>query len=195
MSNYMRVLSSTNRSGGGGGDMSSTASLSIPEAVSEDGVTYYVVRVDVDAVHWTVRHRFRDFAQLHEVLVDSAVGIAKDSLPEKRRIGNRDPAFVMQRRRDLESYIQSVFQFLQRAIPPIMATFLHLDRYDVNFLLQELSAKHFDREVAPERDSPAAVIEESWTPLEMFAISTRLKSPLPPLDSASRRTVSSLFSW
>ena len=90
-------------------------------------------------------------------------------------------------RRDLESYIQSVFQFLQRAIPPIMATFLHMDRYDVNFLLQELSAKCFDREVAPERESPAN--EESWTPLEMFAISTRLKSPLPPLDSASRRTV------
>ena len=97
MSNYLRVLSSANRSGGGG-DMNSTASISIPEAVSEDGVTYYVVRVDVDKVNWTVRHRFRDFAELHEVLVDSAVGIAKDSLPEKRRIGNRDPAFVMQRR-------------------------------------------------------------------------------------------------
>ena len=92
-------------------------------------------------------------------------------------------------RRDLESYIHSVFQFLQRAIPPIMATFLHMDRYDVNFLLQELSAKYFDREVAPERKSPVAATEESWTPLEMFAISTRLKSPLPPLDSASRRTV------
>ena len=97
MSNYLRVLSSANRSGGGG-DMNSTASISIPEAVSEDGVTYYVVRVDVDKVNWTVRHRFRDFAELHEVLVDSAVGIAKVSLPEKRRIGNRDPAFVMQRR-------------------------------------------------------------------------------------------------
>ena len=96
---------------------------------------------------------------------------------------------IISHRRDLESYIQSVFQFLQRAIPPIMATFLHMDRYDVNFLLQELSAKYFDREVAPERGSPAT--EESWTPLEMFAISTRLKSPLPPLDSASRRTVNS----
>ena len=96
-------------------------------------------------------------------------------------------------RRDLESYIQSVFQFLQRAIPPIMATFLHMDRYDVNFLLQELSAKYFDREVARQRESSAvATAEESWTPLEMFAVSTRLKSPLPPLDSASRRTVTSL---
>ena len=36
-------------------------------------------------------------------------------------------------RRDLESYIQSVFQFLQRAIPPIMATFLHMDRYPDGF--------------------------------------------------------------
>ena len=96
MSNYLRVLSTANRSGGG--DLSSTASISIPEAVSEDGVTYYIVRVDIDTVNWTVRRRFRDFAELHEVLVDSAVGIAKDSLPEKRRIGNRHPDFVMQRR-------------------------------------------------------------------------------------------------
>ena len=103
MSNYLKVFSASaaNRSGGGSGsdvDSTASASISIPEAVSEDGVTYYVVRVDVDKVNWTVRHRFRDFAELHEVLVDSAVGIAKDSLPEKRRIGNRDPAFVMQRR-------------------------------------------------------------------------------------------------
>ena len=75
-----------------------------------------------------------------------------------------------------------------------MATFLHMDRYDVNFLLQELSAKYFDREVARQRESSAVATpaEESWTPLEMFAVSTRLKSPLPPLDSASRRTVTSL---
>ena len=101
MSNYLRVLSAAanRRAADGGGDASSAAvSLSIPEAVSEDGVTYYVVRVDVDTVNWTVRHRFKDFAELHEVLVDSAVGIAKDSLPEKRRIGNRHPDFVMQRR-------------------------------------------------------------------------------------------------
>ena len=74
-----------------------------------------------------------------------------------------------------------------------MATFLHMDRYDVNFLLQELSAKYFDREVARQRESSVmATAEEYWTPLEMFAVSTRLKSPLPPLDSASRRTVTSL---
>ena len=87
-----------------------------------------------------------------------------------------------------------MFQFLQRAIPPIMATFLHMDRYDVNFLLQELSGKYFDREDARQRESSTALAtaEESWTPLEMFAVSTRLKSPLPPLDSASRRTVTSL---
>ena len=115
--------------------------------------------------------------------------------PTKSLNGKRLTVSIPFHRRDLESYIQSVFQFLQRAIPPIMATFLHMDRYDVNFLLQELSAKYFDREVARQRDSSTAaatLAEESWTPLEMFAVSTRLKSPLPPLDSASRRTVTSL---
>ena len=114
--------------------------------------------------------------------------------PTKSLNGKRLTVSIPFHRRDLESYIQSVFQFLQRAIPPIMATFLHMDRYDVNFLLQELSAKYFDSEVARQRESSTAVAtaEESWTPLEMFAVSTRLKSPLPPLDSASRRTVTSL---
>ena len=73
MSNYLRVLSAAanQRAADGERDVSSTAvSLSIPEAVSEDGVTYYVVRVDVDTVNWTVRHRFKDFAELHEVLAN-----------------------------------------------------------------------------------------------------------------------------
>ena len=69
MSNYLKVFSAgaANRSGGGGGsdvDSTASASISIPEAVSEDGVTYYAVRVDVDAVNWTVRRRFRDFAEV-----------------------------------------------------------------------------------------------------------------------------------
>ena len=69
MSNYLKVFSASaaNRSGGGSGsdvDSTASASISIPEAVSEDGVTYYAVRVDVDAVNWTVRRRFRDFAEV-----------------------------------------------------------------------------------------------------------------------------------
>ena len=36
---------------------------------------------------------------------------------------------------------------------------------------------------------PREVVEEvSWTPLELFAISTRLQSPLPPQDPDSKRT-------
>ena len=142
MSNYLRAALSANRRGGDGEASAAeeaTVCLSIPEAVSEDGVTYYSVRVDVDAVNWTVRRRFRDFAELHAALVDSGVGVAKDSLPEKRRIGNRDPAFVMRRRRELESYLQSVFQFLQRAVPPALAAFLHMDRYDVNLYVFKIS--------------------------------------------------------
>ncbi len=169
MSNYLpHVLSVSD----GGDGIGNGISITIPEAATEDGVTFYRVRVDVDRVNWTVKRRYRDFDELHDALVEAAAGVAKDSLPAKKAIGNKDPAFVMRRRRDLEAYLQSVFRFLQRAIPKPLAEFLDLNRYDINFLLNEMAARY--------HDGGQEAREASWTPLEMFAISSRLRSPLPP---------------
>ena len=157
--------------------------LTIPEAISEDSVTYYQIRAEIAPYHWMVKRRFKDFVELHETLIEC--GVSKESLPQKKFLGNRDPAFIMKRRRDLETYLVSVFQFLSRALPQSLADFLDLSKYDLNYVLQTLASLHYDRLVA-EVDSPSGD-EAHWSPLEMYAISTRLKSPLPPQDPESKR--------
>jgi hypothetical protein len=134
MSNYLHHINPT----AGGGTSSPAIRITIPEAVTEDNITFYLIRVDVADISWSVKRRYRDFAQLHETLIEAA-GVSKETLPEKKRIGNRDPSFIMRRRRDLESYLQSVFLFLQCSIPPSMVSFLHLNRFDVNFLLLDMA--------------------------------------------------------
>ena len=52
----------------------------------QDGVTFYVVQVKVgtsmDAYKWTVKKRFKDFVELHDVLVAESGGlVSKESLP------------------------------------------------------------------------------------------------------------------
>jgi len=112
----------------------------------------------------------------------------------RRLLGNRDPAFVKQRRKELETYLQSIFQFLCHAMPEPLVDFLDLPKYDVNFVLRRLAARHHDRlaeeegeqrEGEEENYEPNDLLEdeaiaESWTPLEMHAISSRMQSTKPP---------------
>ena len=157
--------------------------LSIPEAITKDSVTYYKIKVSIDPYEWNVQRRFKDFVELHETLIEC--GVSKESLPQKKFLGNRDPSFIMKRRRELETYLISVFQFLSRALPQSLADFLDLSKYDLNYVLQTLASLHYDRLVA-EVESPSGD-EAHWSPLEMYSISTRLKSPLPPQDPESKR--------
>ena len=83
-----------------------TVIITIPEAINEDHVTFYEILVQIQNIKWRVRRRFREFVELHDSLVDH--GVDKESLPQKKLL-NKDPSFIMKRRRDLESYLQSVF--------------------------------------------------------------------------------------
>lgn len=172
MANYLRNCHQA--------EVGQLVSIAIPEVVTEDGVTFYVVRVEVaddDAfapVAWTVKKRYSDFAELHATLTSDPAGAAIDaaSLPEKKYIGNRDPAFIMKRRKELEAYLTSVFRFLQLALPSSMAEFLDFDKYDINFVLKNLAGKYHDVVEAGGvgAAAPDAAPETRWSPLEMFAI-------------------------
>ncbi|TRY75649.1 hypothetical protein TCAL_04582 [Tigriopus californicus] len=159
--------------------------ISIPEVCTKDNVTFYQVTIAMASqdVHWKVERRYRDFAELHETLLEC--GVSKESLPQKKYIGNKEAQFVMKRRKDLESYLQSVTQFLKCSIPESLARFLELDKFDVNYILRDLAGEHFDR-LAVGREDPW-LFEAIWTPLELFSLSQRLKSPLPPQDPGSKR--------
>ena len=157
-----------------------TVIITIPEAINEDNITFYEVHVKIEEIQWTVKRRFREFVELHEKLVEN--GVDKESLPHKKLIGNKDPSFIMKRRRDLETYLQSVFSFLQHLLPQDLADFLQLSNYDRHYILRKIASQQFDC-IASD------VLREDveLTPLELFSMSQRLRTPCPPQNNEEKR--------
>ena len=154
--------------------------ITIPEAINEDHVTYYQIHIKIEDVEWSFKRRFREFVELHEKLVDK--GVDKDSLPHKKLLGNKDPSFIMKRRRELESYLQSVFRFLQHSLPQNLAEFLLLTEYDRHFILRKMASEQFDyiaKDILRE--------EITLTPLELHSMAQRLRTPCPPQDNEEKR--------
>ncbi|KAH8290684.1 hypothetical protein KR054_004875 [Drosophila jambulina] len=142
---------------------------------SSGGVTYYDVKVRVGKVEWLVERRYRDFAQLHDKLVEE-VAISKKLLPPKKLVGNRQPAFLEQRREQLEIYLRELLIYFGAELPRALAEFLDFTKYDIIYLLQDL-AKLFN-------ESGDALLsskkEYNLSALEVYAISERLSLPCPP---------------
>lgn len=116
--------------------------ITVPRVQVSDKCTLYEIQVEVGPVRWTVLHRYNDFVHLQEVLV-SEHGVAKDLLPPKKAIGNREPSFIEKRRIGLEHYLSTVVRYLQKAMPKELASFLEFYDYDITFLLQKLAVKFF----------------------------------------------------
>ncbi|XP_026332206.1 nischarin [Hyposmocoma kahamanoa] len=153
------------------------SSLSVDEACTKDNVTYYKITVKVGAVYWIVWHRYSDFVDLHDRLVTDH-GVAKDLLPPKKVIRNKTPKFVEQRREALNEYLKSVFNYLTLTMPYEFAHFLDFHLYDIFFLLQDLAKKLFlegDKMLQNEKS-------HRFTPMELHAISERLKIACPPSE-------------
>ncbi|KAI5645828.1 PX domain-containing protein [Phthorimaea operculella] len=153
------------------------ATVSVDEACTKDGVTYYKISVKVGPVNWNVWHRYSDFVDLHNRLVADH-GVAKDLLPPKKVIRNKTPKFVEQRREALHEYLKNVFNYLRLTTPSEFAHFLDFHLYDIFFLLQDLAKKLF-----LEGDKMLQVGKShTFTPLELHAISERLKVACPPTE-------------
>ncbi|XP_017866114.1 PREDICTED: nischarin [Drosophila arizonae] len=142
---------------------------------SSAGITYYDIKVRVGNVDWFVERRYRDFAQLHDKLVED-ISISKKLLPPKKLVGNKQPAFLEQRREQLETYLQELLIYFRNELPRLLAEFLDFNKYDIIYLLQDL-AKLF-------HESGDALLsakkEYSFSALEIYAISERLTLPCPP---------------
>ncbi|XP_034478497.1 nischarin [Drosophila innubila] len=155
------------------------ASVTIPKysVESSAGITYYDIKVRVGNVEWFVERRYRDFAQLHEKLVEE-ISISKKLLPPKKLVGNKQPAFLEQRREQLETYLQELLIYFRNELPRLLAEFLEFNKYDIIYLLQDL-AKLFN-------ESGDALLsakkEYNLSALEVFAISERLALPCPPIN-------------
>ncbi|XP_026761498.1 nischarin [Galleria mellonella] len=155
--------------------------VSVDEATTKDGVTYYTINVGVGPVNWNVLHRYSDFLELHEYLVSNH-GVAKELLPPKKVIRNKTPKFVEQRREALNVYLKNIFNYLRLSMPYEFAHFLHFHLYDIYFLLQELAKTLYlegDKFLENEKS-------HKFTPLELHAITQRLKAACPPTEKVDQ---------
>ncbi|XP_076179505.1 nischarin isoform X2 [Ptiloglossa arizonensis] len=126
--------------------------------------------------------KYNDFVELHDKLVLEHC-VEKDILPPKKLIGNKCEAFVEKRRHSLEVYLNSVYYYLKKAMPRELAMFLDLHIYDIFFLLQSL-ALEFCTE-----GSNLLQKSRSYTfnPMQLYAISERLKQPCPSLEVINKK--------
>ncbi|XP_018793554.1 PREDICTED: nischarin [Bactrocera latifrons] len=156
--------------------------VTIPKYIeSSTGVVYYDIKVRVHQVEWLVERRYRDFAQLHDKLVDE-IAISKKLLPPKKLVGNKNPAFLEQRREQLEKYVQELLVFFRIQLPRVLAEFLDFNKYDIVYLLQDL-AKLFNESGSTLLSSKKAF---NFSALEVYAISERLCLPCPPENIEQR---------
>ncbi|XP_066259019.1 nischarin [Euwallacea similis] len=152
--------------------------LEIPSTELFSNVTYYIILVTVGEVKWKVKHRYKDFYNLHNRLVLDH-GVSKDILPSKKVIGNKSNEFVESRRNALEKYLQKILTFLKRMMPKVFVEFLDFHLYDIYFILQELSLKCY-----AEADFILSSTKTyTLTPLELHAISEFLKVPFPEVEN------------
>ncbi|XP_020280844.1 nischarin [Pseudomyrmex gracilis] len=156
--------------------------VKIPSFETTDGVTYYCIEVGIASIKWTVKHRYNDFAELHEKLVSEHC-VEKDILPPKKLIGNKCEAFVEKRRQNLEIYLNIVYNYLKKAMPRELAVFLDLHVYDIYFLLQSMALEFFI--------SGEALLQTStsykFNPIQLHAISERLKQPCPLMEVVDKK--------
>ncbi|KAG0713362.1 Nischarin [Chionoecetes opilio] len=155
----------------------------IPGTQQADGVTLYTITMCVAGVQWSVKQRYNAFAELHEKLVSNH-GVARDLLPPKKIIGNKDPSFIERRRGDLELYIQTIMSFMHHTLPRELAEFLDFHHYELTHLLQCM-ARQFSEEGDKVLSEGHPVV---FTPLQLHALSYRLKNPLPTNVAAADET-------
>ncbi|KAL4713016.1 hypothetical protein ACJJTC_014650 [Scirpophaga incertulas] len=138
-------------------------------------------RDDMGLVNWSVTHRYNDFVELHDKLV-SDHGVTKEWLPPKKVIRSKTPKFIEQRREALDEYLKRVLGYLRQAMPCEFAHFLDFHLYDIYFILQNLAKKFYlEGDSILQNDTSCQV-----TPLELHAISERLKMACPPTEKVDQ---------
>ncbi|KAJ6636074.1 Nischarin, partial [Pseudolycoriella hygida] len=147
-----------------------------------DGTTFYYIHVTVGKVNWMVQHRFKEFVELNDKLV-TGHGISSDLLPPKKVLGNRNPEFLVQRQHLLEIYLQKVLIFLRFTMCREFVEFLDFNKYDIIYLLQDISNDFYDR---GEAILATSTVHE-FTSLDLYAITERLKLPCPSSDNVKKK--------
>ncbi|XP_060080587.1 nischarin-like [Ylistrum balloti] len=157
---------------------SSSRTVRIKGSETVENHTVYTVEVSVGSYTWTVKHRYNDFLLLHEKLV-SVCKIDKTLLPPKKIFGNQSEGFIKKRQAELEAYLQTVLYYVAHKVPPVLATFLEFNRYEIHGITQGMAEDLYNRgDVLLQSREMYEV-----TPLQLFSLTERLKLPEPTCDS------------
>lgn len=97
-------------------------------------------------------------------------------------LGNRNPEFLVQRQKLLEIYLQKVLIFFRYTMCREFVEFLHFNKYDIIYLLQDISNNFYQQ---GEMILAASKMHE-FTSLDLYAITERLKLPCPSSDSVRK---------
>lgn len=73
-------------------------------------VTYTITGEDAEGA-FTVQRRFKEFFALRNILKDRWPGVYIPAIPEKKSFGNKDDAFVEERRSLLERFMKEVAKY------------------------------------------------------------------------------------
>ena len=98
--------------------------VSIESTLDYEDFILYVIRVSYKFASWTVRRRYKEFAELHASIAKLYSGPQYVfAFPGKKLLGNFRNKFIQKRQKKLEEYLRNAMGNLQ-AIPKELAYFL-----------------------------------------------------------------------
>ncbi|CAK8678580.1 unnamed protein product [Clavelina lepadiformis] len=148
----------------------------VTESKQVDDYTEYTIEVHHVGFIWTVKHRYSEFKEIHDVLRSKDPSLEKSLLPPKKIFGKMSATFIDKRRVELEAYLQVLVQqkYINR-LPRPLRKFLHFHLYDVEMICQYLAVSFYE--------NGDKVLESgssyTLTPLELWCITERLMLKKP----------------
>ncbi|CAF1408042.1 unnamed protein product [Rotaria sordida] len=146
--------------------------------------TEYTIEIHLDDVHWYVKKRYSEFAEFHEELIKQIPTIDVKSLPPKKLLNKNSPDFIHRRRLALDNYLKYLYQFFtmnSMQLPECFVKFLDFHLYEVHGIVRKLAEELFLNGDKILSASTKKVF--SISPLQMYAITRRMKLAEPPCDS------------
>ncbi|KAJ8400890.1 hypothetical protein AAFF_G00392440 [Aldrovandia affinis] len=139
-----------------------------------ENYTVYIIEVKIGDHHWTIKHRYSDFHDLHEKL-SAEKKIDKNLLPPKKMIGKNSKSLVEKRQKDLEVYLQTLLLKFPLAAPKVLSCFLHFNLYEINGITAALAEELFHK------GEHLLVVGEVFLlrPLQLYAITQQLRLAKP----------------
>uniref|UniRef100_A0A0N4ZBE2 PX domain-containing protein n=1 Tax=Parastrongyloides trichosuri TaxID=131310 RepID=A0A0N4ZBE2_PARTI len=153
----------------------------------------YQINVCIDDIQWSVEKRYNDFVKFDKARFPNQ---KKSKLPKKKIIGNKDPIFLSERKKELEQYLRSVMEDeLHQCkkenkynINKITARFLDFHQYEIHSIVEDLCEQLAAKGSKWLEQNEKRPKYFEFTTIEMYAVSERIKLPIPTCNDNDYET-------